>query len=139
MSCQPSPCPGNRPMIVVGDGFCYELGTRGPCSGNQLLGYDIFSNRSGCVDVTDEQSPYFISQEERKQLELRYNQIYVFDDFTFQVLNRGIRRWFNRRQGLGFGSAGIFRLPTFVPDPLLAPCRPGARNGNNYKCTNPLM
>jgi hypothetical protein len=40
------------------------------------------------------------------------------------------------RQGEALTS-GLFQLPTDVPnDQLLNPCRPGAKNGNNFKCTN---
>jgi hypothetical protein len=36
-------------------------------------------------------------------------------------------------------TAGIFQLPSSLPDPLLQPCRTGARRAENFKCTNPLM
>jgi hypothetical protein len=42
-----------------------------------------------------------------------------------------------RRQGATTG--GIFQFPSFSPEALLNPCRPGARREMNYKCTSPLV
>jgi len=36
-------------------------------------------------------------------------------------------------------TAGILQLPSSLPDPLLQPCRTGARQGDNFKCANPLV
>jgi hypothetical protein len=40
-----------------------------------------------------------------------------------------------RKQGEALTS-GLFQVPSSVPDQLLNPCRPGAKKGNNFKCTN---
>ena len=36
-------------------------------------------------------------------------------------------------------NVGVVQLPRAVAEVLLVPCRAGARVGNNYKCTNPLV
>ena len=69
-----------------------------------LHGYDVFTFKSVCVDVSAPDSPYFNKTPEN------------------QLLN----------EQLGDG-------PSLLSDPLLIPCRPGAKTDKNFKCTNPLV
>ena len=129
-------------MVPFRDGRCYQLGTRGPCSSGQLLGFDVLRNQTVCADLAD--SPYSSSATERAELDRNYNQRVPFHDVAV-ILVGWKRKTFNWRSKLAGmwrkqdDSDGIFRLPTRISEALLVPCRPGARNGNNFKCTNPLV
>ena len=134
LTCTKSECivgKKKKPMAMAEDGKCYQLGTNGPCNATQLFSFDIFTNNVICANVLEETSPYFLSVEEQNKLEKEFSQKYPYNEIY--VWYPKFKQWLQRRQ-----SEGIFQLPTFSPDPALAPCRPGARNGNNVKCTNPL-
>lgn len=144
--CQISPANALRPFVRnQADDFCYALGTTGPCSSGTSLryfGYDVFLRRGRCADVNSSASPYFASGSEDAFLDSVFNQLLPeYDDFRVILTDRrpgASRRNATRRQETL--TAGLFQLPAFyLTDPLLNPCRPGARNGNNYKCTNPLL
>ena len=144
LGCAAADCPvsGGRPQLLrhQADDVCYALGSQGPCSQVQRYGYDVFAQRGQCVDVNDPDTPYGLSFEEGALLDLSYNQLYeyepvrvvVFGDRQDQTHEEDI----DRQSG---DSVGIFQLPESLSDPLLVPCRAGARIGNNYKCTNPLV
>ena len=144
LSCSPVQCPNSRgrQLVPFRDGRCYQLGTRGPCSSGQLLGFDVLRNQTVCADLVD--SPYSSSATERAELDRNYNQRVPFHDVAV-ILVGWKRKTFNWRSKLtGMWRKqddldGIFRLPTRISEALLVPCRPGARNGNNFKCTNPLV
>ncbi len=148
--CTPAECQfnPNLPLAPYGDGFCYALGSLGPCRNQsfQLFGYDVFRRRSTCANVATFDSPYFVSEQEEVFLTNIFSQLLPdYDDYRVILVNDpqssvGRRNWNAtsiRRQGVN--TAGVFQFPASLQDPLLNPCRPGARNGNNYKCTNPLV
>ena len=143
LGCRPSECAdadaddagAGRPLVRdASDGRCYALGSRGPCSPAQLYGYDVFERRSGCVNVTDGDSPYFVGAAERAQLDATYKQLYVYDELRLPWPVAGPQQ----RQDLA-NSQGVFQVPGSLTQPLLVPCRSAPRSGNNYKCTNPLV
>lgn len=153
--CTPDECPAingendSLQQLVPNDkGDCFALGSVGPCSASQLLGYDIFERQLECVNITDPSSPYFplSSQEggliDRIMLEaLMSYQFHPDDnDLHFGLIQQAKRGIIKRKiQRQDATTAGIFQLPSSLPDPLLQPCRTGARQGENFKCTNPLM
>ena len=109
------------------------LGSRGSCPASGLYSYDVFRGRPTCANIFATDSPYFKPTEEIQTLDAAYNQ-----QSGSTALYRSDRRpEFIKRQGSNTG--GILQLPSALPDDaLLNPCRPGARNGNNLKCTNPI-
>lgn len=117
------------------DGYCYALGTRGPCSPYELFGYNIFRAEGQCLNTEDPTTPYFSSPEENDILDELYN--HTSEEpakksvtfFRSQHLSR------NRRQS----SFGIIQQTSSIPTSLLNPCQLGNRNGINFKCTNPLV
>lgn len=138
LGCVPDDCP-TRPteqLVPNENGQCLALGSRNACSApTQFFGYDVFQNRGVCVDITDKNSPYFAGQD--LEIDQFYNQIYPdYDDYRF-IFIPSIKRHLlaTRKQDSG----GVFRFPFSPADTLLNPCRPGKRNGNNFKCTNPLV
>ncbi|XP_032781080.2 uncharacterized protein LOC116919237 isoform X1 [Daphnia magna] len=153
--CTPDECPvingenDSLQQLVPNDkGDCFALGSVGPCSAPQLLGYDIFERQLECVNITDPSSPYFplSSQEggliDRIMLEAFMSYQFHPDDNDLhfglsQQAKRGIIKRKIQRQDAN--TAGIFQLPSSLPYPLLQPCRTGARQGENFKCTNPLI
>lgn len=129
-------------LVPGGDGFCYQLGSRGPCSGSsELLGFNIIERKAECVDISNPLSPYFESLQLNELLDRTYNQRSAeFGDFEITLisqnsLNRNASA--TRRQELN--TLGIFQSPTSTPATLLNPCRPGPNKGDNYKCSNPLL
>jgi len=150
LRCTPSECQfnANLPLARYIDGLCYVFGSQGPCRSQpfQLFGYDVFKLRSICVNVTARDSPYFVSGQEAYFIDDTFNQLLPeYDDFRVFLVNSqqssAKRRNWNstpiERQGALTG--GLFQLPSRLPNPQLNPCRPGAQNGNNYKCTNPIV
>ncbi len=145
--CTPSKFQLNaQPLALYKDGFCYSLGSQGPCRRQpfQLFGYyDVFQRDNLCVNVTSSDLSYFLS----KQEEMLIDDIFEpkFDDERIFLVTDtqklvGKRNWnatsIRRQESI---TSGIFQLPTRLPTSLLNPCQPGARNGENYKCTNPLV
>ena len=147
LGCTPTECESIdgknflQQLVLVNKRGCYILGSRGPCSTTtQLLGYDIFKRRSQCVNLLDAFSPYFSSREENDLLDSFYNQLHPeYDEFqtSFVYQSLVVRNATLRRQGAN--TAGIFQTPSLSIETLLNPCRTGARQGINYKCTNPLV
>ena len=151
IQCSPAECQfnGSLPLAPYRDGFCYSLGSKGPCQREplKLFGYDVFRQKSLCVD--DTALPYFVSEQEANFLDRIFVHLLPeFDDYKVSLVNdvQNTPRPFRRRnwnatsiRRQGANTAGIFQLSGSFLDPLLNPCRPGARNGNNYKCTNPLV
>ncbi|XP_057374681.1 uncharacterized protein LOC130695555 [Daphnia carinata] len=153
--CAPAECPAVngvddslQQLVPNGKGECFALGSTGPCSASQLLGYDVFERQLECVNTTDPSSPYFsLSSQERGLIDraildaLLLHQFHPDDnDLQFELIQqakRGISKSKIQRQDAT--TAGIFQLPSSLPDPLLQPCRTGARQGENFKCTNPLI
>ena len=87
------------------------------------------------MDVFDAGSPYRLTGEEASRLDAIYNQLYIYDALPVTSGAGDSNALFNRKQG----SLGVLQVPDSLENPLLSPCRPGARNDNNYKCTNPLV
>lgn len=147
LGCTPTECQSidgedkSLQLVPTENGVCYALGSRGPCSSaSQLLGYDIFKRRSQCVNLLDAFSPYFSWREENDLLDSFYNQLHPeYDEFqtSFVYQSLVVRNATLRRQGAN--TAGIFQTPSLSIETLLNPCRTGARQGINYKCTNPLV
>ncbi|XP_045026492.1 uncharacterized protein LOC116919237 isoform X3 [Daphnia magna] len=153
--CTPDECPAingendSLQQLVPNDkGDCFALGSVGPCSAAQLLGYDIFERQLECVNITDPSSPYFSSSfQERGPIDrvmldaLLLHQFHPDDnDLQFGLIQQAKRGIIKRKiQRQDASTAGIFQLPSSLPDPLLQPCRTGARQGENFKCTNPLI
>ena len=149
IQCTSSKCPSNAnlPLAPYKDGLCYVLGSQGPCRSKesfQLFGYDVFLRQTLCVNTTAFDSPYFESGQGEMFMDNTFNHLLPeFDDYTVflvtdpqsQFEKRNWNATSSRRQG--GTTAGLFQLPTRFP--LLNPCRPGSRYGNNYKCTNPLV
>ncbi|XP_057374601.1 uncharacterized protein LOC130695482 [Daphnia carinata] len=153
--CTPDECPvinsenDSQQQWVPNDrGGCFALGSTGPCSASQLLGYDVFERQLECVNTTDPFSPYFIPSPQESGLIDRalfdarlQRQFHPEDNDLYfgliQQAKRGIIK--SRIQRQDVNTAGIFELPSSLPDPLLQPCRTGARQGENFKCTNPLI
>ena len=134
-------------FIPSDKGKCQVIGSRGTCSStsSQFLGYDVFKRQLQCANVTDPTSPYFSYLRERRfdkkifsqmpQIEKNQKKIDVPIETVHQNSLIKTNDTDNRRQG----TFGIFQVPSSVSDSLLQPCRPGARNGFNQKCVNPLM
>ncbi|XP_046441044.1 uncharacterized protein LOC124191993 [Daphnia pulex] len=122
-------------------GYCYGLGTRGPCSPSELFGYNIFHCQGECADMDDPRTPYFSSPEENA----------ILDDVFDRAANEPIKTKNNksntflcaqrlsRKRRQGINTFGIFQQTSRIPTSLLNPCQPGGRNGNNFKCANPLV
>lgn len=148
LGCTPAECQsidgGDKSLQLVPteDGVCYPLGSRGPCSTtSQLLGYDIFERRIQCVNTQNASSPYFFSSQENELADNVYNQIQP-EYNAFQVFLVGqslVQRNDTAQRKQDTNTVGVFQIPSSLPDPILHPCRPGARRGLNYKCTNPLV
>lgn len=137
------------------DGKYYPLGSRGPCrimsslSATKrrefLFGYDVFKLKPVCVDVSQFDSPYFNPAEEHQRFDLVLNRSRVLmtsvsltlrnQQEIYSFSNDVGRNNGKRRQGAL--TSGLFQVPGSLPDPLLNPCRPGAKKDKNYKCTNP--
>ncbi|EFX73214.1 hypothetical protein DAPPUDRAFT_110008 [Daphnia pulex] len=126
-------------------GTCFALGSRGPCSSTQLLGYDIFKRQLQCVvdPFSPESSPSqqneLVDGAENKEL---FSQDYISERIewieyliSISLLQRRYLMEPIERQD----NAGILQLPSSLPDSLLLPCRTGARSDNNFKCANPLV
>jgi len=79
--------------------------------------------------------------EDIDELNINYNQLSPeYDNFRFLFTRDSAKNSAGKRQGDALLTAGLFQLPANFPkDPLLNACRPGDRNGNNYKCTNPVV
>ena len=126
------------------NGFCFALGTKGPCSSSELYGFNIHSNEGQCVDMKDPKTPYFSSPEENALLDEIYNNPSsnfrtTLNDTQLLPLESIIRTRATRGRRQGFNTVGIFQQPSQIPTSLLNPCQTGGRFGNNFKCTNPLV
>ncbi|EFX73270.1 hypothetical protein DAPPUDRAFT_325519 [Daphnia pulex] len=135
----------SRQLIPDEKGTCFALGSGGPCSSTQLLGYDIFKRQLQCVvdPFSPESSPSqqneLVDGAENKEL---FSQDYISErigwiEYLISI-SLSQRRYLMEpieRQD----TAGILQLPSSLPDSLLLPCRTGARSDNNFKCANPLV
>ena len=147
LECAPSECPQSyfsvKPLIPMKEyGICYELGTTGPCNHTtELIGYDVFELRAKCVDVTEPLSPYFSSQEEENSVDDVYDQLYAeYDPYRILfVYKNQIEQKDSGKRRQGQNTLGSFQVSSSLPDVLLNPCRPGAQNGYNAKCINPIL
>lgn len=146
LGCTPAECQSidgedkSLQLVPTENGVCYALGSHGPCSTtSQLLGYDIFKRRLQCVNIQDPSSSYFFSPREGEMLNSIYNQLYPeYDDYRISLVYESLEgRNDQRRQGAN--TFGIFQFPSSLLETLLQPCRTGARQGMNFKCTNPIV
>ncbi|XP_046447337.1 uncharacterized protein LOC124196362 [Daphnia pulex] len=117
-----------------GQELCHALGSCGPCSPSELFGYNVFRPLGECVDMNDPRTPYFSSPEENA----------ILDDVFGRAANEPNNRFYraqrlSRKRRQGPNTIGIFQQPSRIPTSLLNPCQPGGRNGNNFKCANPLV
>lgn len=148
LGCTPTECQSidsednSLQLVSTENGVCSTLGSRGPCPTiSQLLGYDIFKRQLQCVNILDPSSPYFSSSTEEDLTDSVYNQFLpAYDDYQVSLIyqNQGERKDNNQRRQ-GANTAGIIRFPSTSTEALLHPCRTGAREGINFKCTNPLV
>ena len=142
--CGPAECQsvntiGNLKQLVPTEkGECYALGSQGFCAKkSQALGYDIFNRQLQCVNVSSLNSPNS-SSNRRVSNSSNHSSMNKLDHEKLLIKTRnktpGSRRQDNR---------GIFQFPgssvATKIDFLLQPCRTGARQGVNHKCTNPLV
>ncbi|XP_046462657.1 uncharacterized protein LOC124208816 [Daphnia pulex] len=153
LNCEPLECQsinggddGRFQQLVPDEkGTCFALGSRGPCSSTQLLGYDIFKRQLQCVvdpfspESSASQQNELVDAVENKEL---YLQDYISERIgwieyliTLSLIQRSKLMEPIERQD----TAGILQLPSSSPDSLLQPCRSGARSDNNFKCANPLV
>jgi hypothetical protein len=91
--------------------------------------------------MDDPTTPYFSSPEENA----------ILDDVFDRAANEPIKTKNNksntflcaqrlsRKRRQGINTFGIFQQTSRIPTSLLNPCQPGGRNGNNFKCANPLV
>jgi hypothetical protein len=91
--------------------------------------------------MDDPRTPYFSSPEENA----------ILDDVFDRAANEPIKTKNNksntffraqrlsRKRRQGPNTFGIFQQPSRIPTSLLNPCQTGGRNGNNFKCANPLV
>lgn len=147
-------------LAKADDGKYYPLGSRGPCQSmasffadnnrrELLFGYDVFQLKPVCVDVSPFDSPYFNPTEEHQRFENALNRPTTLmtrlpTTLLFQKNQHKIDFLSNKKFGGNNGkrrqgdlTSGVFQVPGSLPDPLLNPCRPGAKNDNNFKCTDP--
>nr|CAH0104707.1 unnamed protein product [Daphnia galeata] len=153
LNCEPLECQsinggddGRFQQLVPDEnGICFALGSRGPCSSTQLLGYDVFKRQLQCVvdplspDSSPSQRNELFHEAEDKQL---YSQDYISERIGWieyligiSLLQRSKLMQPIERQD----TAGILQVPSSLPDSLLQPCRSGDRQGANFKCANPLV
>ena len=153
LSCEPLECQsinggddGRFQQLVPDEkGICFALGSRGPCSSTQLLGYDVFKRQLQCVvdpftlDSSSSQQNELFHEAEEKQL---YSQEFISERIewieyliSISLLQRSKLMEPVERQD----TAGILQVPSSLPDSLLQPCRTGNRQGANFKCANPLV
>ena len=133
----------NVAFIPVDDGLCYQLNSSTPCrssSGSSLVDFDVFKLKPKCSDI---KSP--VEEYEDDELDATYNQLYPDYDFYHFVLVGGVKKNQKRlfltksKRRQDSLTSGLFQVPNAFPDQLLNPCRPGSRNGNNFKCRNSFM
>jgi hypothetical protein len=138
---------GRFQQLVPGEkGTCFALGSRGPCSSTQLLGYDIFKRQLQCVIVdpfSPESSPSrqneLVGGAENREL---FSQDYISERLdwieyligTSSMQKRKLMEPIERQD-----TAGILQFPSSLPDSLLHSCRTGVRREINFKCANPLV
>ncbi len=153
LNCEPLECQsinggddGRFQQLIPDEkGTCFALGSRGPCLSTQLLGYDIFKRQLQCVvdplspESSSSQPNELVDAAENKEL---YSQDYISERIdwieyliTLSLMQRNKLMEPVERQD----NAGILQLPSSLPDSLLQPCRSGARQGDNFKCANPLV
>ena len=109
-------------LFEFDDGSCYPLGSSGPCSPEgrpsfSLLGFNVFELKVSCVPFTTTSPNDVINP----QISLKKKHS------DYGPLQHQIKR-------LTKPAATNNRLSE-----LLNPCRPGARNGNNFKCANSIV
>nr|CAH0113100.1 unnamed protein product [Daphnia galeata] len=154
LDCEPLECQsinggddGRFQQLVPDEkGICFVLGSRGPCSSTQLLGYDVFKRQLQCViadpispDSSSSQQNDLFHEAEDKQL---YSQDYISESIEWIEYLIGISLLQNSRLMQPIerqDTAGILQVPSSLPDSLLQPCRTGDRTGINFKCANPLV
>ncbi len=153
LSCEPLECQtinggddGRFQQLIPDEkGTCFALGSLGPCSSTQLLGYDIFKRQLQCVvdpfspESSSSQQNELVDAAENREL---YSQDYISERIdwikyliSISLLQRSKLIEPVERQD----AAGILQVPSSLPDSLLQPCRSGARRDNNFKCANPLV
>ena len=104
--------------LLASDGFSYPLGSSGPCPNSSFLDFDVFQLKTNCSSQNS------------------FNEDFVFTDFDLY-----------HQKSFSLVDSSDAHQPSYkvktdvtaVPDKLLNPCRPGSRNGNNFKCTNSFL
>lgn len=144
--CQSFKSPMMQQLVPTEKGDCYALGSQGFCANNsQVLGYDIFKRQLQCVNIISLiTSPKQNGSSNRRASESR-NPLHSSRKAKLKLdqenvlINTRSKTQERRRQDNG----GIFQFPgsnvSAKIDLLLQPCRTGARQGVNHKCTNPLV
>lgn len=135
LRCTPKKCNGRRSCGH------HNLGLRGSCSASGLYTYDVFRGRPTCANIYAGDSPYFKPIQEIQTLDAAYNQhspgAALYSSTRQHLTGEAGEVKDIKRQDSNTG--GILQVSSALPDDaLLNPCRPGAKNGNNLKCTNPI-
>ena len=131
-------------LMPANNGLYYPLGSSGPCRPSFLFDYDVFQLKTTCTILS------LPEEDDEDHFDENYNQIYPENNF-FRVIG-GKEHWqSSQRQGfpfasyktpiepIGYGLISKLTGVSRVHDQLLNPCRPGSRNGNNFKCANSFL
>ena len=135
------------------DGNCFTHSISCPVSSS--FDFDVFNLNASCVPIK-KRTELISIVEEKERMDANYDQLFPeFDFYRFVLVHKRNRRQLttnrrtkflhsaaginelNRRQDSITG--GIFQVPVALPDPLLNSCRPGSKNGNNFKCANSFV
>jgi hypothetical protein len=127
-------------LLPANNGLYHPLGSSGPCRPSFLFDYDVFQLKTTCTILS------LLEEDDDDLFDENYNQLYPENNFY-----RNEHWQSSYRQGFPFASYktpiepigyGLISKPTGVSrvhDQLLNPCRPGSRNGNNFKCANSFL
>ena len=125
---------GQLQLIPADDGLCYPLGSSGPCPIASIFHYDIFKLKSVCVNVLSSNAADSDGLDDEN-----YNQLYPeYDFYRIRFTYHGNNRQKSRDHGINhlIEQKQEAQVLSSLPDKLLNPCRPGEKQGNNFKCTN---
>ena len=133
-------------LMPADNGLYYPLGSSGPCRPSFLFDYDVFQLKTTCTILS------LLEEDEEDQFDETYNQLYPGNDFYRVSMVDGEEQWqLIQRNRFPFA---YYKTPneleryrvidqpngvSRVHDQLLIPCRPGKRNGNNFKCANSFL
>ena len=140
---------GNRlQSIPADDGLLYPLGSPIPCPNSFLFDYDFFKMKAKCTDINS-------FEEDDEPFDDSCDRPSFVDNVPFRVsapiFSGGRTTPPNNRKRFIISSkhkmkqrqdsltSGLFQVPSSFPQDLLNSCRPGSKNGNNFKCRNSAL